>query len=160
MAYFEDYIPDAIRANIVPKEGIYLCKIAEITTGTMDDGKRYTQVKCLIKSEGNPMVSIFLTEGNNFNGNLTAFFDTFQIPRNEYNFDAWKDKRGYLKINLVKKGEYTNMVPRYILDENGYVKRPSANQQQTQRQEPQHQAPQFSGYEGNNSIDDFGDIPF
>lgn len=159
MAYYEDYMPDALRANIVPKEGIYLCKVSDVITGTMDDGKRYTQVKCVINCEGNPVVSIFLTEGNNFNGNLTAFYDTFQIPRNEYNFDAWKDKRGYLRINLVKKGEYTNMVPRYILDENGFVVRPTPNKA-AHAQRPQQPQP-YTGYEQmETSQDEFGDISF
>ena len=149
MAYFEDYNEEPLRANIVPKEGIYLCKISEILQGTMDDGKRYVQVKCLIKSEGTPIVSIFLTEGNNFNGNLTAFYDTFNIERGNMNIESWKEKRGYLKICLVKKGEYTNMVPRYILDENGYVKH-----QQSQQSAPAA-APSF-----NNNLDQLGDIPF
>lgn len=149
MAYFEDYNAEPLRANIVPKEGIYLCKISEIVQGQMDDGKRYVQVKCLIKSEGIPVVSIFLTEGNNFNGNLTAFYDTFNIERGNMNVESWKDKRGYLKISLVKKGEYTNMVPRYILDENGYVKSP-------QGQQPAPAAvPSF-----NDNLDQLGDIPF
>lgn len=149
MAYFEDYVSEPLRANIVPKEGIYLCKINEIVQGTMEDGKRYVQVKCLIKSEGTPVVSIFLTEGNNFNGNLTAFYDTFNIERGNMSIETWKDKRGYLKICLVKKGEYTNMVPRYILDENGYVKHPQA-------QQPAPAAvPSF-----NDNLDQLGDIPF
>lgn len=149
MAYFEDYVSEPLRANIVPKEGIYLCKINEIVQGTMDDGKRYVQVKCLIKCEGTPVVSIFLTEGNNFNGNLTAFYDTFNIERGNMSIETWKDKRGYLKICLVKKGEYTNMVPRYILDENGYVKHP-------QGQQPiPTAAPSF-----NDNLDQLGDIPF
>lgn len=150
MAYFEDYNAEPLRANIVPKEGIYLCKISEIVQGQMDDGKRYVQVKCLIKSEGTPVVSIFLTEGNNFNGNLTAFYDTFNIERGNMNVESWKDKRGYLKISLVKKGEYTNMVPRYILDENGYVKHP-----QGQQPAPAAAVPSF-----NDNLDQLGDIPF
>ena len=106
MAYFEDYNAEPLRANIVPKEGIYLCKISDVVQGQMDDGKRYVQVKCLVKSEGTPVVSIFLTEGNNFNGNLTAFYDTFNIDRGNMYTDSWKEKRGYLKICLVKKGEW------------------------------------------------------
>lgn len=130
MAYFENYNPAPLRANIVPKEGVYLCKVDEVVQGTMDDGKRYVQVKCLVKSEGTPVVSIFLTEGANFDGNLTAFYDTFAIPRGSMDSNEWKGKYGYLKITLVKKGEYTNMVPRYILDEYGYVKKPAGQHTQ------------------------------
>lgn len=148
MAYFEDYNAEPLRANIVPREGIYLCKISDVVQGQMDDGKRYVQVKCLVKSEGTPVVSIFLTEGNNFNGNLTAFYDTFSIDRGNMHTDSWKEKRGYLKICLVKKGEYTNMVPRYILDENGYVKHPQ-NQQPAPTPEPSF-----------TNNDQFEDIPF
>lgn len=148
MAYFEDYNAEPLRANIVPKEGIYLCKISDVVQGQMDDGKRYVQVKCLVKSEGTPVVSIFLTEGNNFNGNLTAFYDTFNIDRGNMHTDSWKEKRGYLKICLVKKGEYTNMVPRYILDENGYVKH------------PQSQQPAPAPEQSFTNNDQFEDIPF
>lgn len=152
MAYFEDYQPQALRANIVPKEGIYLCKISEMTQGTLEDGRRYVQVKCIINCEGKPIISIFLTEGNNFDGNLTAFYDTFGIERNNMSFESWKDKRGYLRILLQKKGEYTNMVPRYILNDEGYVERPRQNNSFNQP------APNYP--EPSASNDDFGDISF
>lgn len=160
MAYFEDFQPEAIRAKIVPKEGVYLCKVSEITQGNLEDGRRYVRVQCVVNSEGHPIVSLFLTEGESFNGNLTAFCDTFSIQRGNYDFDAWKDKRGYLKILLQKKGEYTNMVPRYILDENGYVVRPTPNLPQNTGY---NQAPQQRHYGSMGPVqgdEEIEDIPF
>lgn len=160
MAYFEDYSPSCLRANVVPKEGIYLTKISDITQGTMDDGRRYVQVKCTINCEGNPVVSLFLTEGGNFNGNLTAFFDTFGIERGNFNFDAWINKRGYLKILLQKKGEYMNMNPRYILNEDGFVVKPNNTQNQNYSN-PQHAQQSAQNSFAQNNSDDIPDfIPF
>ena len=82
------------------------------------------------------------------------FFDTFNLPRGDQNCESWRGKRGVIHINLAKKDGYTNMIPRYILDENGYVKKsnnlqPAAPMQQTQQVD----------YE-TVSMDELGDIPF
>lgn len=121
MAYFEDYKRWRIEPGVVDQEGQYLLRIVDIKQGTIErTNERYTQVDCEILYKNNPHVSIFLTEGRNFNGNLTAFIDTFGI-QNVQDFNSWKGKTGYVQILLRVKDGYKNMVPRWILGNDGFV---------------------------------------
>lgn len=123
MGYFGDYQRKAIAPGYVDKEGDYELKIVNIKTGEIDgpEGKkRYTQVECEINWGEKPHVSIFLTEGKTFDGNFTAFCDTFGIDPAGRDFRAWIGKRGYCHILLKQKDGFTNMVPRWILRD-GYV---------------------------------------
>ena len=148
--WVDDYAAESIKANIVPCEGDYHLRIEKVETGTIEakDGepaKRYFRIDCLIAAEGYPHVSIFLTEGKNFNANATAFFDTFGIQRGNWNYEEWKMLEGWMHIELKKNGQYTNMVPRYILNSDGYVDR-SIHAPKVQPQAPaQNQAPQYNG---------------
>lgn len=153
------YQPEAIKPNIVEREGIYQLKVMSVKPGTIqpkdpsrETEKRYFQVECIINAPGQPKVSIFLTEGPNFNAHATAFFDTFSIQRGDFNSQNWVNHVGYMKIELKKKGEYTNMEPRYLLDANGFVTKPNMSApQQAYSQPMQPSAPQG---------DMLGDIPF
>lgn len=148
MAWVNDYHEEAIKPNIVEKEGIYHLKIQDVTTDKIpakgnEGEKRYFKVGCIINAPGFPSVSIFLTEGKNFNAHATAFFDTFNIQSGNFNSQDWIGHVGWMQIMLKKNGEYTNMEPRYILDQNGRVQRP----QMEQAPQPAQQ-------------DQLGDIPF
>lgn len=153
--WIDSYQPDNIKPGTVKQEGDYEVMILGVKSGTISEsGKRFLQIMCKIRAEGEPRISLFLTEGPNFNATATAFFDTFNLPRGDQNCESWRGKRGFIHINLAKKDGYTNMIPRYILDENGFVKKsnnlqPAAPMQQTQQVD----------YE-TVSMDELGDIPF
>lgn len=150
--WIDSYQPESIKPGIVKQEGDYEVMILGVKSGTISDsGKRFVQIMCKIRAEGEPRISLFLTEGPNFNATATAFYDTFNIQRGDQNCESWRGKRGVIHINLAKKDGYTNMIPRYILDENGYVKRTDS----------QTAAPiqQNVNYE-TVSMDELGDIPF
>ena len=168
--YFEDYKAEAIKPRMIAKEGVYLCKVGEITPGKTTDENgnttRWTRIDLIINAEGQPHTSLFLTEGKDFDAKCTAFYDTFGIPRGSCNFEEWKDRRGYMDIKLRKKDGYTNMVPYFVLDENGWVKKPQQQAQPVQQQyapQPQRPAqysqPQQQSYGGSDQgFPD--DIPF
>lgn len=154
------YQPEAIKPNIVEREGNYWLKIVNVTTGNIqpkaagDMAKRYFQIECIINAPGTPKVSIFLTEGPKFNAHATAFFDTFSIQRGDFNSNDWIGRTGMMKIELKQKGEYMNMDPRYILDENGYVILPNRGVA-TEQQKAGYQQSMPSGPQGNT----FGAVP-
>ena len=161
MSYFGDYQRKAIQPGYVDQEGDYQVKITGVSNGeiTSRDGdkKRYTQVKCLVNHKARPVISIFLTEGDGFDGNFTAFCDTFGLQATQ-DPSTWAGHTGWIHIMLTKKDGFTNMVPRWLLDDQGYVReevRRAANQGTSQSQQ---QAPQVSY--GDASDQDFGDIPF
>lgn len=173
MSYFGDYQRKSIAPGYVDKEGDYELVIIGVRTGEIDgeDGKkRYTQVDCEINYGERPHIAIFLTEGKAFDGQFTAFCDTFGIDPTERSFNAWKGKSGYVHILLKQKDGFTNMVPRWIL-ENGYVmeevKRAAnggLNKNPTQGMMRASAMQQPSG-NGNMGVDgtysdDLGDIPF
>lgn len=164
MSYFGDYQRKAIQSGVVDQEGDYQVKITEVGEGTLNDPKtgtkKYVQVKCLVNHANRPTVSIFLTEGDSFDGNYTAFCDTFGInPQGDPN--AWIGRTGWIHINLKKKDGFTNMVPRWLLGEDGFVRREVAaaslgnSQGPMLRGQPVMQQPQQATLE-----DQFGDIPF
>lgn len=156
MSYWEnDYKPEPYIAKEVPAEGIYYCKVNEVTYGNKD-GKRWTKIDLIIKSDGRPHVSLFLTEGENFNQQCTAFWDTFGITRGEKETKNWIGKYGYMNIKFRFKDGYKNMVPYYIYDENGWVKKPTASHSQPQNaQPPVQQAPQqYQDYDNLSPDDD------
>lgn len=163
MSYFENTQRKAIEPSYVDQEGDYQVKITGYDQGTLEkDGitQRYTRVTCLVNYKTRPSISIFLTEGKSFDGNFTAFCDTFGIVP-EMSFDQWIGKKGYVHIMLKKKDGFTNMVPRWILNEQGYVMdevKAAANKDA--RQQQPSQAPQAQQPYGNYSNDDLGDIPF
>lgn len=164
MGYFGDYNREGIQAGVVDQEGDYQVKIVEYTQGQINDPKegqkQYTQVKCLVRHKAYPTISIFLTEGKTFNGNFTAFCDTFGIDPRE-SMEAWIGRTGWIHINLKQKDGFTNMVPRWLLAEDGYVRREvaaAANQGTNRQQQPVRQAPQESY--GDLSNEEFGEIPF
>lgn len=137
MAWVNDFHEEAIKPNIVEKEGIYQLKINEVTTDKIpakgnEPEKKYFKADCIINAPGFPHVSVFLTEGRNFNAHATAFFDTFQIPYGDFNSQDWIGHVGWMQILLKKNGEYLNMEPRYILDDNGRVMKPAPAQPQVQ----------------------------
>jgi len=127
--YFENYQPENIKPSVVKQEGEYQVKIDNVECGQTNDGVRWTRIICVVLAEGAPRVSLFLTEGKNFNATATAFYDTFNIPRGDTNPASWRGKTGRIKIFLGKKNGYTEMYPRYILDENGFVVRSGQPQQ-------------------------------
>lgn len=149
----DTYAEEAIKPKRVEQEGVYQLKVAEVTTGTTkpkegtnESPKKYFKIKCIINYPGYPDVSVFLTEGDTFNANATAFFDTFNLQKGNFNYQSWINAVGYMKIELRKKGEYVNMEPRYILGPDGRVVRQNV-------QAPAQPAP-------TSNVDQFGDIPF
>lgn len=159
MGYFGDYQRKPIEAGYVDQEGDYQVKIMGYQEGQTKEGARYVQVKCLVNYKTRPSISIFLTEGPKFDGNFTAFCDTFGINPNE-DPNNWINKTGWIHIMLTKKDGFTNMVQRWILNDDGFikeeVKRAAGNSSRpVQAQQP---APQQSY--GDCSDQDFGDIPF
>lgn len=124
MSYFGDYQRKAITPGNVDQDGDYEVTIIGTKQGelTNDRGKqRYVQVECSVAHKNNPKISIFLTEGPSFDGNFTAFCDTFGISPNCKTFDEWKGKRGWIHIVLKQKGDFINMIPRWILGDDNYV---------------------------------------
>lgn len=164
MAYFDTYQAEPIRAKIVPKEGIYLCKVGDITFGQTTDGSEYTRIDCIINSDGFPHVSIFLTAGESFNAMATAFYDTFGIPRGDQNVESWKGKRGYLDIKFKMKDGFKNMIPYFVRDSDGWVTAPNGAKptaQIAQAQKPvQTYVQQEESYGGSQSQDFPENIPF
>ena len=140
MSFMDSYQSSNIKPAVVPKEGVYAVKITNASVGSLEDGKRFIRVETIVNSDGFPALSLFLTEGEKFNGVATAFFDTFNLQRNTWNFATWKGATGYVNIKLKEKNGYMNMIPSYILDENGYVVRKDSFQQQQQQQQQQYQS--------------------
>lgn len=165
MAYFEDHHRTAIQPGYVDQEGDYQVKITGYRSGEMTnkDGKlaRYTQVTCQVNYKTRPNISIFLTEGNNFDGNFTAFCDTFGITEGQPS-PSWIGRTGWIHIMLQKKDGFTNMIPRWLLGDDGYVKADvkaaagyiGANAGYA----PARPAPQTNAAPAEG--DEFGDIPF
>lgn len=154
---YENYKAEPIKPNTVKEEGIYTVKITNVSESTMQkDGKeaKYIKADCMINSDGFPTIALFITEGRNFNAVATAFFDTFGIPRGDFTFNDWLGKKGQIRISLKKKGEFLNMVPTYLLDENGYVTRNFSSQQKPQS----NNAAQYQPAPDNMQIPE--DIPF
>ena len=118
MSYFDSYQRKAIAPGYVDKEGDYELSIVAIKQGKLETGERFTQVECEINYKNNPHINLFLTEGRNFDGNFTAFIDTFGIQPGE---QSWIGKRGYVHILLSKKDGFTNMKSRWILGDDGFV---------------------------------------
>lgn len=153
MGFIYDYHEDSIKAKIVEREGVYKLRIDDVQQGEIpandkEKAKKYLQVSCTIAAKDYPQTKIFLTEGPNFNGVATAFFDTFRIPHGNWNTDEWKMLEGFMKIELKKNGEYMNMVPKFVLDENGYVRQPrpeemALNYTPAQATQPAPQNPTF-----------------
>lgn len=139
MLEFSSYKPEGIKAGIVEKEGNYLLKIEHVTQDSMQDGTQYIKVDCVIKAPGYPRLNLFLTEGRNFNAISTAFFDTFGIERGNFIFNSWIGHKGTIKITLKQKGEYTNMVPHYLVNEDGFVVPQQGQQMQQPAQPPMQQ---------------------
>lgn len=161
MAFFNDYQVQAITPGHVEAEGDYEVMILGCEDGKTPDNAAFKRVVCKINYKGEPRISIFLTEGKNFNGNFTAFCDTFGLQRGDTNFSEWRGKRGWIHINLVKKDGFINMVPRWILDEKGFVKNPQQRVQAVNIQPKQ--APAANVEEWNQepfSTDTDEDIPF
>lgn len=151
--FVEDYNPQPIKASIVKAEGEYQLKIESVEYGKFTNEKtqsekRYFKVNCIINAEGFPKVAVFLTEGPSFDGEATAFFDTFGIPRNNWQYETWKGHTGRMFIALKQKGEYLNMIPRYLLDDAGYVRKAQS-----------FSAQPTESFGGGND-DQLGDIPF
>lgn len=131
-----------IKAKTVSCEGDYVLRIDGVTDGVTDakdksgspvfdeDGEKkqlhFTRVTCSVKAEGFPQLSIFLTEGPNLSGELTAFFDTFLISRGDFNYQHWIKHYGRMHILLKQKDGFVNMVPRYLLGDDGYVDKKKA----------------------------------
>lgn len=160
---FDGYEPEPIKKRIVP-EGDYTVKVKNVTFQTMHkDGEpdtAYIRVECVINYEGFPEVSIFITKNKSFNSVLTAFYDTFGIQRGDFNFNNWMNKIGVVRIKHKQKGEFTNMDPQFILDENGYAHHQTGNaggnvQNQPMPQQVNTVSNMFGGDE-----DQFGNIPF
>lgn len=153
MGWVDTYHEEAITPNVVDHEGNYQLKVKQCfideikpKEGTNEGSKKYFRIECIINAPGYPTVSIFLTEGPKFNQHATAFFDTFGIPHGDFNSNNWVNRVGWMRIELKRKGEYVNMEPRYILDENGHVMQPSM----------QNQVPTQPALRE----DQYGDIPF
>ena len=158
MSYFDSgFSRKPIQTSYVEIEGDYEVKITSFKEGQTKDNKRYTQVFCVVNCKNYPTVSIFLTEGNNFDGNVTAFCDTFDI-KNPNDFNSWINKRGYVHILVNKKDGFTNNPIRWILDENGFVKEQvrNASNGTSQKIEAAQSTVQMKGPDG----DIYGDIPF
>lgn len=161
---WENYKAEPIKPNTVKEEGIYTVKIMNVSQNTMQkDGKdaQYIKADCMINADGFPSIALFITEGRSFNSVATAFFDTFGIPRGDFTFNDWIGKKGKIRISLKKKGEFLNMVPTYLLDENGYVTREAQvpqNQQQIQQQRSNASQAQYQSAPEGMQIPD--DIPF
>ena len=164
MAWVNDYQPEAITPNMVEREGDYMLKIMETTTGVIsakpernESEKRYYRVECIIGARGYPKISIFLTEGKNFNSIATAFFDTFGIAYGNWNTEQWKGLEGAMHISITEKNGRKEMFPTYIVDGNGRVVRRMAPQSQPMSA-PQPMPQQVPM--GNGNFDQLGDIPF
>lgn len=164
MGYFNNYQEEAIRPGYVEREGDYEVMILGTQEGNTGDGTPFMRVMCKVNAPGEPPLSIFLTDGPKFNSQFTAFCDTFGLPRGNTDFASWRGKRGVVHIMLTKKDGFTNMVPRWILDDKGYVikggNRPAAQNYQPQ---PVQQNYQSQGYGSTTQAqeEDWGnDIPF
>lgn len=160
MAWVNDYQPEAITPNIVERDGDYMLKIMDVSTGTIPANpeknqpeKRFYRVECMIAAKGYPKVSVFLTEGKNFNAIATAFFDTFNINYGNWNTEEWKGREGAMHIAITEKNGRKEMFPTYIVDASGRVQRRAPA--------PQNMAPQpMPQTMGNGNLDQLGEIPF
>lgn len=159
MGYFESYQAEAFKPNIVDKEGRYEIKVDKVLFSGPQDEKRYTRIDCIIRAAGYPHISLFLTEGKSFNATLTAFYDTFNIPRGSSNTDEWIGAKGFIDITFKEKDGYKNMIPHYITGPDGYVVRPGQTvQQQNSPAIPMQQ--QVAQVFGGEALPDDGEIPF
>lgn len=157
MGYYESYQAQPVRYNLVPNEGRYQIKIDKVMESEPGTSPRYTRIDCVINADGRPHISLFLTEGQNFNGNATAFFDTFGITRGNFDYNSWLGIKGWIDITFKKKDGFTNMVPHYILNEEGYVVRPGNNYGNNGSQQVKAQSQPYKAPESQELPDD---IPF
>lgn len=155
MGGFNNYNPKPIMPGYVDHEGDYEVMVLDLKEGRTPDGSYYKQVICKINYPGEPKISIFLTEGNNFDGQFTAFCDTFGLQRGDQNFGSWRGHRGFIHIMLTKKDGFVNMVPRWILDDNGYVRKGKPVTDNTQQPADVEQP-----YGQITNDEDWGAIPF
>lgn len=139
--WVDTYQPAAFQPRIVETEGDYRLKIESVTTGTMDakpdknEGpKRYYKVECCINAKGYPHVSIFITEGKNFDATATAFFDTFGIQYGNWNIEQWRGHEGNMHISLFEKNGYKDQRATYILNSDGRVPIPPQSMQRPVQQ--------------------------
>jgi hypothetical protein len=131
--WIDDFESENIQKNIVPQEGVYTLRIEKAAEGVgeMNENgtkvtKKYIRIECIVKAPGFPSVSIFLTEGKSFNGEATAFFDTFNLNHGDWAYTHWVHHYGNMFIRLKQKDGFTNMVPRYLLGEDGFVDKSQA----------------------------------
>lgn len=164
MGYFGNYHESAIQKGYVDREGDYEVMILGTKDGRTPDGADFKQVICKINAPGEPRINIFLTEGRNFDGNFTAFCDTFGLPRGDMNFQSWVGKRGWIHILLQKSKDdkgFTNMVSRWLLNDQGYVDHNHIVLPPASQQRPSVPAPQQSyGQTTAAQEEEWGDIPF
>jgi hypothetical protein len=131
--WIDDFQSENIQKNIVAQEGIYTLRIEKAAEGCgeMNENgtkvsKKYIRIECIINAPGYPTVSVFLTEGKSFNGEATAFFDTFNLNHGDWAYGHWIHHYGNMFIRLKQKDGFTNMVPRYLLGEDGFVDKSQA----------------------------------
>lgn len=163
MGFFGNYHESAIQKGYVEREGDYEVMIIGIRDGVTSDNARFKQVQCKINAPGEPRISIFLTEGRNFDGNFTAFCDTFGLRRGDENFQSWIGKRGWIHILLQKSKDekgFVNMVPRWLLNDQGYVDHNYTSGQQPVQNTPAAAPQQSYGQTTASQEEEWGDIPF
>ena len=157
--FIDDYGPEPVKPGRVEKEGDYELMIIGITSGATKENARYLRVQCKINYQGEPRVSFFLTEGKNFSGRATAMFDTFGIPRGEWNAEQWKGRRGYMHIRLREKDGFINMEPDFILNNEGWAMSPEELMARSYGDKQKSKAQDLDMYKDLPS-EDLGDIPF
>jgi hypothetical protein len=87
-------------------EGVHEVEITEVVTGTSKSSglpmRTFT-----VKVEGTGItLKHYIVKNENYNKNMTKFFDCFGIPRGDFEYMNWKGKTGKAYIGKREDGIY------------------------------------------------------
>ena len=117
MCFFENYEAKSAYPAIVQDSGDYLATIKTAKLELSSTGKRFLSIVCELESELNPIVILYLEEGENFCRDATLFYDTFGIERGNTNTELWKGNSGYIHV----EPEGQKMLCSWIINSAGYA---------------------------------------
>lgn len=148
--FINDYKPEDYTAGAFfdVSDGIHEIKVVEAKVKTSKTGKQMIEITYQCKSCPTVPYYDYYVEGENFNRNMTRFFDAFSIRPGDFNFQAWKGAKGAGQF-AHRDETYTDKMGAQKTINKCYLKTlmiPDANQPAPQQNHPQQQYPQNNGY--------------
>jgi hypothetical protein len=94
-------------------DGVYQVEIVDVQLGTSKNSGLPMQT-VEVKPEGSSMIlKYYLVKNENYNKNVTKFFDCFGIRRGDFDYDGWMGKTGKAAIGKTEQGyhEIKQLIP-------------------------------------------------